>query len=65
MKLTDQEVSNPVWLKLKQELERQLKAAREQNDAQLDEIETAALRGKIANLKRVLAIGEPGPEIEL
>lgn len=57
------ETRSAVWIKLHAHLRSQLQAMRERNDgAQLDAIETARLRGRIAQVKEILALGQPEPE---
>lgn len=48
---------SPLWMRLKKHLEEQLRRAREKNDAvNLTEAETAALRGEIAAIKKLLKL---------
>ena len=46
------------WLRLKEYLEKRLAYYRIQNDQDADEKETATLRGRIAELKAVIALDE-------
>lgn len=63
MKLDAIETRSAVWIKLHTHLRSQLQTLRERNDgAQLDAIETARLRGRIAQVKEILALGQPEPE---
>ncbi len=58
--LTDGEKAHPLWLRLKARLTEQLIELRAHNDnPHLTEWETAALRGRIACLKSVIALGDP------
>ena len=45
---------SPTWHQLRRWAEDQLKRAREKNDAQLSPDDTAALRGEIRVLKRII-----------
>lgn len=49
---------SPTWHQLRRWTEDQLKRAREKNDAQLAPDDTAALRGEIRVLKRILDLPE-------
>ena len=49
---------SPTWLKLKAHLETKLQSLREKNDVLLDEAHTARLRGRIAQVKECLALGD-------
>ena len=60
-RLTDGERANPLWLKLRTHLEEKLKNCRGQNDGPLDPIQTATLRGQIATLKGLIALGDEPP----
>ncbi len=62
--LNPAELANPVFVKLVEHWEEELGRLRAQNDADLDEIETAKLRGRIAQLKQNLALTTPPPLIE-
>lgn len=61
--LTPAEVNTPVWNKLERHLRRRLEAARARNDGPLAPDETAQVRGEIAALKGLLALGRPLPPI--
>lgn len=61
MKLTEIELQSAAWQKLKAYMEQRLDECRRRNDGDLNEIETARLRGRIGSLKELLAIGEPTP----
>jgi len=58
MTLTPLEKQSAVWLKLERMLSTQLLALRSQNDGELNAEATARLRGRIAALKTILALGE-------
>lgn len=58
-KLTKGQRIDPFWLVLKPELEKEIERLRRKNDdAKLTQEQTSALRGRIAALKDLLAIGE-------
>ena len=46
--------SSPTWHQIKRWTQEELEKARLKNDAVLDQIQTAALRGEIRLLKRIL-----------
>lgn len=63
--LTDGEKASPLWQKLTAELETRLKNQRGKNDdPKLSEQETAAIRGHIACLKGLIALGKQPPLVE-
>jgi hypothetical protein len=59
--LTDSDRRNPLWLRLREYLETELKNKRGKNDGPLDPLETATIRGHIAFLKAFLALGTEPP----
>ncbi len=61
MKLNDTERNSAPWQKVKAELESRLDLFRRKNDSNLDAEQTAKLRGRIAEIKNLLALGEPPP----
>lgn len=58
--LTEADRQSALWLKIKSTLEQRLISHRTKNDTQLNEIETATLRGRIAEIKKMLDL-ETGP----
>jgi hypothetical protein len=58
MTLTELEKQSAVWRKLEAYLQDQLTSLRSQNDGDLNAEATARLRGKIAQLKTILVLGE-------
>lgn len=63
--LTAAEKSHPLWVQLKAHLQDQLAGLRVRNDsASMTEQDTAALRGRIHQLKAVIALGNDPPLIE-
>ncbi|EKD97507.1 MAG: hypothetical protein ACD_23C00889G0003 [uncultured bacterium] len=65
MTLTDAELNCQLWLKLLAHWNDELSALRASNDGDMDELKTAALRGRIKQIKRNLDIGNPKPAIEI
>lgn len=60
--LSSGEKAHPLWAQLKAHLQEQLAGARVRNDnATLTEPETATLRGRIACLKSIIALGDDRP----
>lgn len=56
--LSKSDLQSAVWLKVKEHLEAELAERREYNDGlSLTEVETAAIRGEIKRLKRLLKLG--------
>lgn len=64
MKLSERELNDPLWMKLKSHYEAHLIQLRASNDNEKTDIETARLRGRIAQVKAFLAMGTPMPEID-
>lgn len=62
--MQDYDYKSPVWLKFKKDCEARLLKLRAQNDGELDPIKTATIRGRIREVKRILALDEPGPRVE-
>ena len=58
------ERQSAIWLKLKKHYEARLELLRAKNDGNLDAIETVRLRGRIAEIKGLLALDDPGPAQE-
>ena len=57
MKLTEAEKNSDVWAKIRTHLQEKLAKYREQNDnSVLGDVETARLRGRIAEVKALLDI---------
>lgn len=56
--LSASEKANPLWLALRAHLGERLADARARNDFPLADTETAVLRGKIACLKQLIALGD-------
>lgn len=62
-RLTDIDRNTPLWLALRAYLERRLESQRAKNDTDLSPDETAKVRGRIAEIKALLALENPRPEI--
>lgn len=62
--LSDIERKSAVWLKLKAHLEERLENHRSKNDGDLSGDLTAKTRGRIAEIKELLKLGEPQQKIE-
>lgn len=52
---------SPTWRAIRERAELRLDELRRKNDAELDEMQTAKLRGRIAELKELLALDRPAP----
>ncbi len=64
-RLSRGDLNSPAWTRIEGHLKERLAEYRRQNDdptGALDDKATAALRGRIAMLKEILALGEPKPE---
>lgn len=51
------------WSRIEQHLTDRMQQLRQDNDRALDETETAALRGKISEVKRLIALGDAPPDM--
>lgn len=65
MTLTDAELNSPLWLKLLAHWNKELETLRVLNDGELDELKTAAIRGRIKQIKRDIEIGVTPKEMEV
>ena len=61
--LSEQDKTAFLWLRLKAYFEDRLSDARKRNDALLPEAETAALRGEIRILKKIVMLGDTRPNL--
>lgn len=59
--LTDADLQSAAWIKIKAKCEARIKSLRRQNDGDKDPIETAKIRGRIAEVKKLLAMENPSP----
>jgi hypothetical protein len=57
MKLDPHEAQTTVWIKVRDHIEARIAELRTKNDGHLDPTETAELRGRIAQLKELRALG--------
>lgn len=62
--LLEHERQSALWMKIKQHLGRELDALRRRNDGDMDERKTAELRGQIRQVKKLMALDNPGPVVE-
>lgn len=62
-RLTDADMNTPLWHAMRAHLERRLAAHRGKNDTDLTTEQTAKLRGQIHELKALLALEAPRPEV--
>ncbi len=58
LKLTEADLHSVLWRKLQPHLEARLAQLRSKNDNELDATRTAHVRGAIAEVKSLLALGE-------
>ena len=56
MKLTFEERNSATWATIRKYLDERLDVVRRQNDNALDPTETATLRGRIQEVKRLIAL---------
>lgn len=59
--LNQTERDSALWKKLQAHFEARLATLRARNDAELDPVKTARLRGRIAELKTTLLLAQDGP----
>lgn len=59
MKLDTRDIQSALWVRLRAHLQERMDLCRRKNDGDLDPDETARLRGRIAQLKEILALEEP------
>ena len=65
MNISKTEQLSPVWLAIKAHLEARLMRLRVMNENEsLDAVQTASIRGRIAEVKGLLSIGEDPVEIQ-
>jgi len=62
MKLSPHEFQSPLWVKLEEYCEEKLRKHRIRLESRLDELETARLRGQIAELKSFLEMAKPSKQ---
>lgn len=59
--LTHDDFKTPTWQRIDALLNKRIDELRRQNDSELDERQTAAVRGGIKELKRLLGLAEQRP----
>ena len=64
IQFTRQDKAEPVWRKLQEKLHDRLELLRKQNDNNKDPIETAILRGRIAECKWMIGLNEEPKVLE-
>ena len=64
LEITASDKSNPLWEKLLEMFEQRIDHLRRENDKPVDAIETAKLRGGIAELKRLINMDKEKPVVE-
>jgi hypothetical protein len=62
--LNQLERQSAVWVKIERHLAARLEILRAKNDKDLDDRKTSALRGRIAEVKHLTALGNPAPTME-
>jgi hypothetical protein len=62
MKLDDTQKNSGLWKEIEAELNTRLQSLREQNDSDRQHDESAKLRGRIAEIKAILAWAQDDPE---
>lgn len=61
--LTQVDRDSDLWRRLRAHFEASLGELRKQNDASMSDVDTAALRGRIQQLKTNIALGDEPPEL--
>jgi hypothetical protein len=64
IEITDSDKLNPLWPKMLSLFEQRIEKLRRDNDGDRTEIETAKLRGRIAELRYLVALNAEKPVIE-
>lgn len=65
MTLDNQERNDPLWLKLKADFDSRLAQLRASNDKDMNDTETAKVRGRIAEIRRIIDMGAEKPKIDI
>lgn len=63
--LAESEKQSALWGRFSQHLEERLAYLRSENDREVSETKTAALRGQIAEIKRLIELGKSRPDVKL
>lgn len=64
MKLARHDIETALWRKLEEYIEQRMDVLRKTNDGDLEPMQTARLRGRIAELKSILALSKDEPNQE-
>lgn len=64
-KLLPHEVSSSTWTRIAAQLETRLAKLQRDNEAHLDPVKTAAIRGAIKEIRAMLAFAKPDEPIEV
>lgn len=62
--LSQNDIASDLWRRLNRELQKRLVSKREENDGQLDEAQTARVRGHLECLKSILELGAEPPPLQ-
>jgi hypothetical protein len=62
--LSPTELQSSSWIKIKTYLNIRVEDLRKKNDGDFNEIDTSRMRGRIAEIKNMLAAVEPPPALE-
>lgn len=62
MTLTQGDVHSALWMKLSEHYESRLQELRAMNDADRNDVDTARLRGRIAEIRDFLALANSQPQ---
>jgi len=60
-RLTPEERASPLWLRLVQRHKEKLDSLRKSNDEDKDPVQTAKMRGRIAEINEFLSLDNPPP----
>lgn len=61
--LKQSDINSQTWKRIKDHVEQRIEMLRRKNDSNLDEIETAKIRGQIAELKFIAELDKPAPQL--
>jgi hypothetical protein len=64
MMISEGDRLHPIWMRLTTHLETRIALLRIKNEGDVSETQTARIRGGIAELKAILALGIPPPSVE-
>lgn len=63
LELTEEDRRNPLWLRLERHLTERLAFLRKENDASREHAQTEHQRGRIAEIKAILALADEKPRV--